>query len=318
MSSTISAEVHMPDGTETSIPGKGSDPLEADFEKQLQDEGFELTGRKAPDTKPDAPAEKKPESTDKKPDEGTPPEKKEKPEDDGKKKEDEPKKGNEEWRSMIAKRRQEKARSGGEAKPAEAAKPEPSKPVEPEKKEPAATAVELTPEQQKFAEKYGIEPEDLPALFTPAKVEQVKAEGLSEDDRKLMDTIRTERDSLLIEKGFKDDFDTNVLPILKEEYPTISAAKVAEIRELIRQKLEFEQYGLTPLDVIYRGDKDFRGLVTQPKDGPDHGSRVPAKGNAGKVYDFENATEEDIKKSDFPFEEYSTYMANKERGNKRS
>lgn len=313
-SSTINlAEESM---SETSIPGPGNDPLEADFEKQLQDEGLELEGRKAPEKKPDAPAPaKEPESPEKDPKEPAKEPEKEKdpkdPKDPKDKKGDEPEKGTEEWRIMIAKRRQEKARSDGKEK-SEPVKPDPSKPEQKPEPKPDAKATELSPEQKEFAEKYGIEPEDMAKAFPPAKVEKIAAEGISPEDRALLDQYKNERDSLLIDKGYTADFDTNVLPLLKEEYPGISDAKIAEVRQQIREKLETETYGLTPLDVIYRGDKAFRGLVAPKNDGVDQGNRVPAK-TGSKVYDFETVTEEDIKKPDFPFSEYSEYMAKREK-----
>lgn len=308
--------------TDTSVPGPGSDPLEPDFEKQLQEEGFNLEGREKPvePAKPDAPAptkepaskDDKPADDGKKPDEGKPEDGK-KPEDGAKPKE-EPAKGTEEWRVMIAKRRQEKAHAGGKEgdKPAEPAKP--ADPSKPESEKPAApTAPELTEEQKALADKYGIEHEDFLKMFPSPKVEEkVVKEGLSPEQQQLLDTIRAERDELLIDKGYNTDFDTNVLPLLKAEYPTISEAKIAEVRKTIREKLETGKYGDTPLDVLYNGDKSFRGLVPKKEPGADEGSRVPARGNSGKVYDFEHVTEEDVKNPDFPFEEYSDFMAKKE------
>jgi hypothetical protein len=137
---------------------------------------------------------------------------------------------------------------------------------------------------------------------------------MSEEDRKALNEYRTERDNLLIEKGYNTDFESNVLPLIKEEYPNISDAKVKEIKEAIFDKLQTDQFSLVPLDVLYRGEKAFRGLVAQPKQSVDNGSRAPARGDASKVYDFDKVTDEDIKRSDFPFEQYSNYMAKREQG----
>lgn len=302
--------------TETSLPGQGSDPLEKDFEEMLQKEGLELTGREKPVVEkpadPPAPAkEKEEEPEDKDPKDGK--DSKEKKPAEDKKPEDKPKEGTEEWRTMIAKRRQEKARlAGKDPKDPESGKPDPLKPVVDPKK-PEDKVPVLTDEQKALADKYGIDHEDYLKMYPPAKEKEIVKEVLSDEDRKVLDTVKSERDALLVEKGFNTDFDSNVLPLIKEEYPNISPEKLAEIRQQILEKLETDQYALTPLDVIYRGDQAFRGLVKK-REGVDHGNRVPAKGNADKMYDFDNATEEDIKRPDFPFEEYSAYMEKKEKG----
>lgn len=293
-------------------PDIQDDPLEPDFEKSLQDEGFVLEGRqplekKEPDPKPDPEPDPKKSDEDKKPDDPL----KDDPKDKDQKKESEkPEPKREEWREAIARKRQEREKADSkEVKAPEPVKPDPSKP-DPEKPD---TKAKPTEAQEKFAEKYGIDIEDIVGLIPPSEVARIERDGLSKEDRQLFDTIKGERDNLLIEKGYNADFDSNVLPILKEEYPTISDEKVQEIRKQIFEKLKADEFSMTPLDVIYRGDKSFRGLVTPPKPGPDTGSRVPGKGNSNRVYDFDSVTEEDVKRDDFPFDEYSDYQAKKER-----
>lgn len=296
--------------SETSAPGPGADNLEPEFEKQLAEEGFALEGREKPEVEKPEPVSEKKSDQEKKPDESKKSEEDKKEEGDGKKPDEkQSEKGSENWRDAIARRRQEQAKSGGKEK-SESEKPEPLKPNT-EKKEDAPKTAELTAQQKTFAEKYGIDPEDIANLFPPAKVEEIQQQGLSKEDQALMDTIRGERDSLLIEKGFNADFETNVLPLLKEEYPDISPEKVEEARKQILEKIKTDEYSRTPLDVVYRGDKTFREFVPKKNNGVDNGSRVPAKGASGKVYDFDKATEDDIKQADFPFQEYSEFMAKK-------
>ncbi len=305
----------------TSIPGPGNDPLEPEFEKELRDEGFELEGREAPADKPKPESEKKdpekPEDKQPEAEADKDPKKPEKAEDKDPKdpaKKEEP----EEWRKMIAKKRQDqgKSKAGDPEKPADPAKPDadPSKP-KPESSE--SKTPELTEEQKNLADKYGIEHEDFHKLFPTPKVEkEVIKSGLSPEQEALLQSVASERDGLLIEKGFNADFDSNVLPLLKEEYPKgLTDEKIAEVKKSILEKLHDDKFAMVPLDVLYRGDTAFRGLVKAPVKGPDTGSKVPAKGDSGKVWDFDTATEEDIKHPDFPFDDYSNYMAKK--GNKK-
>lgn len=292
----------------TSVPGPGGERLEKDFLESLEGEGFEINGQKPKTVETEAPkqseeGEKKVEAPKKEES------KKEEPKSEEKPKKDEPKKDPEEWRKMIAKRRQDGAKS--EEKVTDPKQPELSKPNE--EKKPDAKAPDLTEEQKTLADKYGIEHEDYLKLFPPAKEIRIKEEGMSEEDRKTLEAFKTERDGLLIEKGFTDDFNTNILPLLKEEYPDISDEKIAEIKQQVLEKISTDEYASTPLAVVYRGDNAFRGLVPKETKGVDNGSRVPAT-SGEKVYDFENVTEDDIKKSDFPFEAYSAYMAKREKG----
>lgn len=306
----------------TSTPGSGSDPLEPEFEQSLKDQGFELEGREALGDKPNPDPAKEPAKPEDKEDPEADPEKDPKKPDDGKDKDSKDtakkeKEGDEPWRHMIAKRRQEKSSKTPEGKdPAKEPdpKPDPSKP-DPSKPEPSELKKpELTVAQKAFAEKYGIEPDDLHTLFPEQQVKVIEKEGLSSEDKATLDEYRSQRDNLLIEKGYNTDFDTNVLPLLREEYPKgLSDEKIAEVRKSIFEKLQDEKYSLVPLDVLYRGDSAFRGIVKAPIKGPDNGSKVPAKGTPGKVYDFETVSEEDVKNPDFPFVEYSEYMAKKER-----
>lgn len=301
---------------QTSSPGKGSDPIEPEFEKELLDEGFTLEGREAPVVQPKPEADKKdPEKPeDKKEDDPEKPGDK-KSEDKGKDPAKDPAKKEEPeaWRQMIAKKRQEqgKSKAAEPEKPVDPAKPDPSKPNPDEPSE--LKKPELTEEQKSLADKYGIEHEDFHKLFPTPKVEkEVVKSGLTPEQEALLTSVQTERDSLLIEKGFNADFDTNVLPLLREEYPKgLTDDKIAEVKKTILEKLQDEKYSLVPLDLLYRGEKAFRGLVKAPVKGPDNGGRIPDKVDPSKIWDFDNASEEDVKAPGFPFDEYSEYMAKK-------
>lgn len=301
----------------TSEPGKGTDPLEADFEKQLANEGLTLEGRElpAPDRKPDAqpklepvvvPPKVEPKPDDKKPDE----EVKSKPD--------------ESWRKVVAKKHEDKAKATLEEndrlkKEIEDLKKTPTAPLKPvDQPKPGEVASTLTDEQKTLAEKYGIEPEDYLKMF-PSKVieKEVVKGGLSPEQEALLNSIQSDKEQLAITEGFRSDFETNVLPLIRAEYPNISDEKVKEIKSKIFDKINTDAYSMTPLSTLYKGEDEFRGVVTTPKKSFDEGSKVPAN-TGNKVYDFETVTDADMQNSDFPFEKYSNYMASKEKGAKRN
>lgn len=318
----------MSDNHQTSEPGKATESLEPDFEKQLADEGFNLAGR---ETTPAAPLPEKkaePEKPSKKDEAPADPDKE--GDDEGKKpdadkKDDAPK--NDDWRHAIARKRQEKQeqkdaeleslrRENEELKSGKKDVPS-QKDVLPKKDEKADSPPPLTEEQKQLAAKYAIDEADFHKLF-PTKVTEkvIEKHGLDEEQSKLLESLKGEREQLLIEKGFNTDFESNVLPLLKEEYPGISAEKIAEIKSEIFAKIQTDQFALTPLQILYRGEATFRGRVSPKKAGPDEGTKVAGK-DGKKVWDFATVTEEDLKDPSFPFEQYSDWGEKNEKENKR-
>lgn len=315
----------------TSIPGNGTDPLEPDFEKMLANEGLDLEGRDlpAPDKRPvdqpkipetPKPEDKKPEDTKVEPDKQPTDDKKPDDDKDGKSKDPD------EWRKIVANKRQERSKDiraendnlkkeietlkAGKTPDAHLNPTDPPKTDEP---------VVLTTEQKALADKYGIEHDDYLKMFPTKVVEkEVIKNGLSPEQEAMFSSIASERETTAIQLGYNKDFNSNVLPLIKAEYPNISDSKVEEIKSKIFDKIQEDQYSMTPLGTLYKGEDEFRGVVNIPKRGPDEGSKVPGNNGSNKVYDFDNVTETDMKDSSFPFEKYSNYMASKENGAKRN
>lgn len=301
--------------TQTSEPAKAEpEVLEADFEKQLADEGLKLAGREptpAPDGKPaDAPKEKDGDA----PKDG---DGKEKPADGPKDdknpspKKDEKPKSDDAWRHAIARRREEqqaqkdKKIADLEKENAELkSKPDPSKTPDPPKKdEPKEETLALTDEQKQLAAKYGIEESDFHKLFPTRTVEKVvEKQGLSDEQSKLLESLKADKEQLEIEKGYRTDFDATVLPLIKEEYPDISSEELDKIRSEIFELIQTDELALTPLAVLYRGDATFRSRVAPKREGPDDGGKPPGK--TGKVWDFSKVSEADMNEPGFPTEEY--------------
>lgn len=303
----------------TSEPGKGSDPLEADFEQDLANQGLELEGRELPKpVKPEVPNKPEAPKPPEPPKEEKP--KEEKPKvDDGKP--DKPKV--EPWRHAIATKREEQQKAKDEKianlerENADLRSKPPQVPLKPEDK-PKPDEVALTKEQRDFAEKYGFDPEDFARVFPNKEVvKEIVKNGLTPEQEALLNNIKSDTETRAIQQGYDTDFKSSVLPLIKAEYPTISDEKVEEIKSKIFERIQTDEYSMTPLATLYKGEDDFRGVVTVPKKTFDSGSKVP--GTTGdKVYDFENVTEADMANPDFPFEKFSDYKASKEKGTKRS
>ncbi len=308
------------DENNTSLPGHGTDPLEPDFEKMLADEGVELEGRELPKPAPKPEDPPKPEVPPEAPIKETKPEEKPK-EKEGKL--DAPK--IEPWRKAVADKHEAKQKAKDDEldrlrkENEDLKKPKtPNAPLKPEDQSKSEKVV-LSDEQKALADKYGIEHDDYLQMF-PTKIieKEVVKSGLSQEQESLLATIQSDRESLAIKQGYDSDFSKNVLPLIKAEYPNISDSKIEEIKSTIFEKIQEEEYSMTPLSTLYKGEDEFRGAVTVPKKSLDEGSKFPGNSNSGKVYDFDNVTESDMKSADFPFEKYSNYMASKESGAKRN
>ena len=316
----------MSDKHQTSEPGNATETLEPDFEKMLADEGHTLAGR---ESKPaDTPPKKEDEpETPKKEDPPADPDKKgdEKGKDDPKK--DDPPKNDDGWRHAIARRKQEKQaekdaelerlrkendalKSGKEPDPL---KPKES-PVGDEKPEEKPRA--LTEKQKQLAAKYAIDEADFFDLFpTPVAEKVIEKGGLNEEQSKLLAKLQSDNEHMQIEKGYNVDFESNVLPLIKEEYPNITPEQVSKIKSDMFEKIQTDEFAMTPLAILYRGEASFRSRVAQKKAGPDEGTKVTGK-DGKKVYDFDKVTEEDLKDPSFPFEEYSEWGEKNEKDRK--
>lgn len=91
---------------------------------------------------------------------------------------------------------------------------------------------------------------------------------------------------------FNKEFERDVLPLVKAEYPDITPDKVDDIKKQLSEVAFTEEYVKLGLSKIYKAEDEFRGLVApKPK------SAEPGRGGAGrsdKVLDFDNMSEEDI------------------------
>lgn len=310
------------DLTTTSEPGKGPelDSETASILSELEGEGFEIgegLPRPAAKERPaPTPVEVKPEvTTEPKPKEGDDPQGK-KP--DEAKETDDTKQPNTEkgdWREMIGKRRTDRIKELEEENDRLKSGRGADQPIAPSK--PVDTTVtpkgneKLSEVKKIFDESYGISSEHFEALvaaITPAQVEKIiEKEGISPEDATMLREAREERVQAQIERGFRTDFEENVLPLIKSEYPGISDEGVKKLREEIFGKIQTDEFARTPLKTIFKGEDGFRKRFNSPQGSIDSG-RPGSLHKGGK--DWSTMSETDINNlSDEEFDQYSDYMA---------
>lgn len=115
------------------------------------------------------------------------------------------------------------------------------------------------------------------------------------------------------EAEFGREFESVVRPLVEAEYPGISSELLKSIKAKVRERIESDPKLLTaPLNLLYKGDDSFRGLV--PKKKSADGGRPSGGARADKVIDFEDVSDEDIKTfDDETMEKYAAYQIEKER-----
>lgn len=141
-----------------------------------------------------------------------------------------------------------------------------------------------------------------------------KKNQLPEETLKALDDYKKNQLEAAQESGYSQEFDKDVVPLIRAEYPDISEENLTRIKTELHDVAFSDGYLKTPLKVIYKGLDDFREYVP-----PARKSAEGGRGEGGRkvdVVDFDNMTEEQFKK--LPPEEqdnYMEYMEKKERGN---
>lgn len=144
------------------------------------------------------------------------------------------------------------------------------------------------------------------AGLTPDLLNQIKE--LQEIGKATKATLEAE--------AFRKDFDSQVAPLVRAEYPGISDDELAKIREDVKTHAYRDDFLHTPLSVIYKGVDSFRGVV-QPKKKTVEAARG-GESRSAQVIDFDNLSDEEVKAlSQEDFVKYSEYQATKEKQNNK-
>lgn len=149
---------------------------------------------------------------------------------------------------------------------------------------------------QEFAKKYGASEEfmkDLTNIFGGNTLPPEIVKRLDRLDN-LEQTIVAQAD----DANFSTEFNTKVLPTIKEEYPHLSDSQIGRIAKRVKDIAFTESYASTPLEVIYKGLDEFRGLSVAPKKTAEKGGRKGTGLPAQDDINFDSVTEDDIKNMD--------------------
>jgi hypothetical protein len=275
--------------------------------QELKDEGHEVD---VPENlqKPEAPKVEEPEKPkDEKPDEG--------------KKPDEGEKGKEKkepslmprWQHEVAVKNLEKEKADLQKQLEEKSKtPSPEKPLETAQPEDDIKAL---------AEELGADPDALRKIIDKAaeraKGNQQLPPELQELAKNLPDlqALTQQYKETVAEQEFSKEFEQYVVPLVEKEYPQLSREQLLHIKSTLREKATDSKFLTTPLDVLYRGLDDFRGVVPSPHKGGESGRG--SQGRSQEVIDFENMTEEQfVTLDDETQEKYAEYQRQKEKKRK--
>jgi len=173
---------------------------------------------------------------------------------------------------------------------------------------------ETEDEVKALADKYQVDEDamrDIIAVVSK-KVSPTLPNGFLENLKELQELGKATKASLE-EQAFTKDFEREVLPLVRAEYPDISEDVLAKIRADVRNTAYDAKFLHTPLNVIYKGIDSFRGVVQPKKKSADSGRGGESR---AQVLDLENLSEEEVKS--LPAEDfikYSEYQASKERTN---
>lgn len=140
---------------------------------------------------------------------------------------------------------------------------------------------------------------------------------------KEVDNLRATAEVQAEESAFNASFDKDVLPLIKAEYGDLDADTIEVIRNKVMEKAYSEEYGKTPITVLFKGLDEFRSFkrTTKKSAEPSRGGQERAGDTApeGDDSEFENVTEEDIDKMDSAtFDRYTAFAEKKETGRVRS
>jgi len=182
-----------------------------------------------------------------------------------------------------------------------------------EELEQAASSQNIEKDVDKFIEKTGMEKEAVMELISIIK----KHAGVSPDVEKRITNFERTSAEAAEKAAFENDFEKNVLPLIKEANVDVTSAQIAKAKEKIKELAYQDGKEKIPLDYIFaRHQKDLSGLIAKPeKKKSAEGSRPGSQAGA-KPVEYENITAEQINNmTDAEFEKYSEW-AEKTSGSK--
>jgi hypothetical protein len=167
-----------------------------------------------------------------------------------------------------------------------------------------------------LAKEFGLEDTQKPLIqkIIDAAVAKVKLPPELEKIKGLLPALekfQAQAQEAEAERAFTNEFETAVRTLVEAEYPGADGTLLTSVREKLRAKISDSQYQFTPLNLLYKGLDDFRGLIPSKK------GAEPTKGSAKRqteVIDYDSLTPEQYDRlTPAQQEEFATYQIEKER-----
>ena len=145
-----------------------------------------------------------------------------------------------------------------------------------------------------LAEKYNLD-DSGKGLVRELQESILKKLGPSKDLQEKVQALDNEKKAIEQQKFFDQEFNNDVLPALKAEYPDISEAALAEVKDKLLERAFTEVYAKIPLKKVYLAEKDDLKVSEAPK------RKSGETGKSGKergsdTVDFDHLSEDDFSK----------------------
>lgn len=125
---------------------------------------------------------------------------------------------------------------------------------------------------------------------------------------KALDEYEKQRIAQVEEAEYEKDFGTNIVSLVRAEYPDISEADIATVKQKLKEVAYSPGNTATDLKVLYKGLDNFRGMFGRKKTGIESTKR-----GRSTEPDLENVTEDEAKNlSPDDFLKFSDNMARRE------
>lgn len=174
---------------------------------------------------------------------------------------------------------------------------------------------EIADDYKKLAEEHNVDPEFL------VKLEKSFMKKLGIDPAaitKKIESIEARETAAFQEQEYAKEFDKDITPLVKAEFPGISDEALKEVKDKLHELAFSDVYEKVPLAKIFKAEKDgFKVHVPKKEKSAEGGGS--GKAHTTAVIDFENMDEETFK--NLPPEkvlEFNEYQKNKGNGPKWS
>lgn len=153
---------------------------------------------------------------------------------------------------------------------------------------------DLSDEISSLADEYGVDKGFLSRLEKSILAKSSTPKEITEKLKEL-DVIKAEINKKHEETAYSQEFDKDIIPLIRAENPEISESALSQIKDILKTYAYSEEYGKLPLSKIYKAERE--GLPI-PAPAPRKKSAESSRSGtirANDDIDFDNMTEEQFK-----------------------